>query len=75
MQPSFVVHWLQGHVILQVFGKETFVGHMVAQSIVQLGLCIVHKSIPSSLQKKEYTLFILLVFIIINITSVIITRL
>lgn len=74
MQPSFVVHWLQGHVILQVFGKETFVGHMVAQSIVQLGLCIVHKSIPSSLQKK-YTILILLFFIIINITSVIITRL
>lgn len=56
VQSMFVVHWLQGQVILQIFGKDTFAGHVVAQSVVQVCLCIVHKSISSSLHHRRNTL-------------------
>lgn len=45
-QVQVVVHGGGGHSILEVFGEETFVDHVVVQSIVQLDINIAHQSIP-----------------------------
>lgn len=39
-QSVAVVHGLDGHIILQVFGKETFVDHVVVKGVVQLDVHI-----------------------------------
>lgn len=45
-QVQVIVHGGGGHSILEVFGEETFVDHVVVQSIVQLDINIAHESSP-----------------------------
>ncbi len=45
-QVQVIVHRGGGHSILEVFGKQTFVDHVVVQSIVQLDINIAYQSTP-----------------------------
>lgn len=44
-QVQVVVHGGGGHSVLEVFGEETLVDHVVVKSIVQLDVHIAHQSI------------------------------
>lgn len=52
-QVQVIVHGDGGHSILQVFGEETFVDHVVVQSIIQLNVDIAHQSVPHLLLNKK----------------------
>lgn len=38
IEALFVIHGLQGHIILQVFSEKTFVDHVIVECIVKLSV-------------------------------------
>lgn len=52
-ESKVIVHRLDGESILQVFGEEALVSHMVVQSIVQLNVDITHQSTPHFLEREK----------------------
>lgn len=53
VQCKVIVHRLDGESILQVFGQEALVSHVVVQGIVQLNVDIAHQSTPHFLKSKK----------------------
>lgn len=44
IEALFVIHGLQGHIILQVFSEKSFVDHVIVECIVKLSVSTDHGS-------------------------------